>query len=145
MGGGGGDERCTEPMAFLTLAVCDAAVTARCAGAVGHNTPGFTTHGLHYPPPHPSPPPFPKQNSLLGDGKPGNGGKLGLFLDLYEITPQINRQGNFLVDRNDRPMTQVFIFVFYVFTKDKDNVMEGVCSCLQDACAVVRVCLRHHA
>ncbi|CAM9344138.1 unnamed protein product [Scytosiphon promiscuus] len=42
-------------------------------------------------------------SSLLRDGKPGNGGKLGLFLDLFEITPQINRQGRFVVDGQDLP------------------------------------------
>lgn len=45
--------------------------------------------------------------SLLKDGQPGNGGRLGLFLDLFEITPQINRLGNFLVDGNGLPLTQV--------------------------------------
>ncbi|CBJ33890.1 conserved unknown protein [Ectocarpus siliculosus] len=43
---------------------------------------------------------------LLRDGRPGNGGKLGLFLDLFEITPQINRQGNFVVDAEDRQSAQ---------------------------------------
>ncbi|CAM9333617.1 unnamed protein product [Pylaiella littoralis] len=41
-------------------------------------------------------------SALLRDGNPGNGGKLGLFLDLFEITPQINRQGSFVVDAEDR-------------------------------------------
>lgn len=46
---------------------------------------------------------------LLETGKPGNRGKLGLFLDLYEITPQINRQGKFLLDENDGPADEVTV------------------------------------
>ncbi|CAM9909786.1 unnamed protein product, partial [Laminaria digitata] len=43
---------------------------------------------------------------LLGDGETGNRGKLGLFLDMFEITPQINRQGFFFVDGDGRRTTQ---------------------------------------
>lgn len=45
----------------------------------------------------------------MRDGRPGNGGKLGLFLDLFEITPQINRQGSFVVDAEDRQSAQVLV------------------------------------
>lgn len=44
---------------------------------------------------------------LLKDGMVGNKGKMGLFLDLFEITPTINRQGDFVVDSNDLPLLQV--------------------------------------
>lgn len=45
--------------------------------------------------------------SLLREGRPGNDGKLGLFLDMFEITPQINRQGSFVVDAEGRQYAQV--------------------------------------
>eukprot|EP00752_Nemacystus_decipiens_P002575 g2413.t1 len=45
-------------------------------------------------------------SGLLREGRPGNGGTLGLFLDMFEITPQINRQGNFVVDAEGRQLAQ---------------------------------------
>eukprot|EP00903_Cladosiphon_okamuranus_P010615 g10038.t1 len=45
-------------------------------------------------------------SDLLREGRAGNGGTLGLFLDMFEITPQINRQGNFVVDAEGRQLAQ---------------------------------------
>ena len=36
-------------------------------------------------------------SALLRESTPGNGGKLGLYLDSFEITPQIDRTGAFRV------------------------------------------------
>lgn len=47
------------------------------------------------------------ERSLLREGTPGNGGTLGLFLDMFEITPQINRQGTFFVDAEGRQLAHV--------------------------------------
>ncbi|CAN0079526.1 unnamed protein product, partial [Discosporangium mesarthrocarpum] len=49
---------------------------------------------------------FSRREKVLAESPPGNRGKLGMFLDLFEITPQINRQGRFFVDGQDRPVEE---------------------------------------